>query len=314
MEKATNLYLFGNIGNKSYNSGNREVEIKQEETDRKGQIVIIGSKIGVSNNIKKTGENEYVEKLTNGLSLKYKYINDGEDLEIEWKYEKPENKKKDLKVEVSNDEKQTDGINQNNTATEILEKVKIAMKKLNYELYNKPYILNIVGIRSKTRVANRFDDKLIVFYNDKNQKEISKVYDRFTTDPGNKSLLKWNSKEKGCAILKNGQYKDTWIIGKHKGQYTALKQNGYVYVYRDSNKDFKLNTDNKTIEKRNDTGINIHHASFSGTSSYVENWSAGCQVFANIKDFNEVMKLVYTQRDKGNKSKFTYTLLLEEEI
>ena len=61
---------------------------------------MIGSKIGVSNNIKKTGENEYVEKLTNGLSLKYKYINDGEDLEIEWKYEKPEVAKK-----VSKDKK-----------------------------------------------------------------------------------------------------------------------------------------------------------------------------------------------------------------
>ncbi len=69
-----------------------------------------------------------------------------------------------------------------------------------------------------------------------------------------------------------------------------------------------------TVEKRNDTGINIYHASFTGTSTYVENWSAGCQVFANINDFNEFMKLVYQQRDKGGGKKFTYTLINEEQL
>lgn len=44
------------------------------------------------------------------------------------------------------------------TESTYLEKVKNTMKKLNYEIYTKPYILNIVGIRSKTRVANKFDD------------------------------------------------------------------------------------------------------------------------------------------------------------
>ena len=196
----------------------------------------------------------------------------------------------------------------------LLEKVKNTMKKLNYVIYTAPYILNIVGIRSKTRVANKFDDKLVVFYTDEKGDEVFKEYDKFTTDPGNKSLKKWISTEKGCAILKNNQYIDTWIIEKHQGKYEALKQNGYVYVYRDSNKDYTLDMNENTVEKRNDTGINIHHASFTGTSTNVENWSAGCQVFANINDFNEFMKLVYQQRDDGKKKKFTYTLLLEEEI
>lgn len=201
-----------------------------------------------------------------------------------------------------------------NTNLTLVEKVKATMKSINYIIYSAPYILNIVGIRSKQRNANLFDDKLVVFYNDDKEKEIVKEYDKFTTDPGNKSLKKWSSTEKGCAILKNNQYIDTWIIGKHQGKYEALKQNGYVQVYRDSNKDYSLDMNEKTIENRNNTGINIHHASFTGTSTNVENWSAGCQVFANINNFSEFMKLVYQQRDKGKKNKFTYTLLLEEEI
>jgi hypothetical protein len=213
----------------------------------------------------------------------------------------------------------------------LLEKVKAFMKKQNYEIYTKPYILNIVGIRSKNRVANKFDDKLIVFYTDENSKEIlfskttpqtgnGQEYFDFTTDPGITYLEKWSSTEKGCAILKKGQYKNNWIIGYHlikkpDKRYKALVQSGYLYVYRDNNKDSNLNLNEKSLEKRNDTGINIHKPwkDCQEKQTVIKNISAGCQVFANPYEFDSFMKLAYKQQNKGNE-KFTYTLLHEEEI
>ena len=60
-------------------------------------------------------------------------------------------------------------------------------------------------------------------------------------------------------------------------------------------------------------GINIHRAASDKTSPVVEDWSAGCQVFANFKDFNEFMNnFVDIQISKGEKIPFTYTLINEE--
>ena len=58
-------------------------------------------------------------------------------------------------------------------------------------------------------------------------------------------------------------------------------------------------------------GINIHKA---GTvSSFVENWSEGCQVFKKVKDFNEFMVIANKAKDiHGNH--FTYTLIESNDI
>ena len=41
-----------------------------------------------------------------------------------------------------------------------------SLNNLNYEVYTRPYELNIVGIRTNNTTPNSFDDKLIVFYKD----------------------------------------------------------------------------------------------------------------------------------------------------
>ena len=58
-------------------------------------------------------------------------------------------------------------------------------------------------------------------------------------------------------------------------------------------------------------GINIHKA--GADSTYVENWSEGCQVFKRSKDFDEFMKIINKAKDfYGNH--FTYTLLESKDI
>ena len=60
-------------------------------------------------------------------------------------------------------------------------------------------------------------------------------------------------------------------------------------------------------------GINIHRASQTGTTTYVDKYSAGCQVFSNADDFNVFMQLCDRHRQYyGND--FTYTLIDERAL
>ena len=98
------------------------------------------------------------------------------------------------------------------------------------------------------------------------------------------------------------------ILGYHKGQYEALIQRGLVQVYRDNNRDNIL--DFASIQE-GIFGINIHKAGVD--SAYVDNWSAGCQVFKRSSDFMAFMEICKKSAALyGNK--FTYTLLTSNDF
>jgi hypothetical protein len=48
-------------------------------------------------------------------------------------------------------------------------------------------------------------------------------------------------------------------------------------------------------------------------STFVENWSEGCQVFKRSKDFDQFMKIC-TKAEQIFGNKFTYTLLESKDI
>jgi len=166
-----------------------------------------------------------------------------------------------------------------------------------------PYEVGMVGLRNQTR-SNKFDDVFIYFYKESGVwvvKEITK----FTTDPGFLSLTS-PSNSKGTAILKEGFYKDCWKLGTHKG-YNALVQCRSVTVYRDSNRDTILDTKNVPT----DTGlfgINIHRASASKENQVVDNWSAGCQVFANPIQFANFITLLNKNASLSKQTYYSYLL------
>lgn len=200
----------------------------------------------------------------------------------------------------------------NTNISEYLEKLQDACKLWNYAFFTKgDYNLNIIGIRNKSRVANTFNDKMCLFYKVDGE-WVTKVYP-CTTDPGT-YYLKQPMTKLGTAIIVPYQYRGLYKIGLHKGKYEALcQQTGVkVAVYRDNNKDNILDYDPRTIE----TGIfgtNIHRATLNGTSIEVNNWSAGCQVIANIDNFNEFMNICRkSAKIYGNK--FTYTLFDQRQI
>ena len=169
------------------------------------------------------------------------------------------------------------------------------------------YNMNIIGVRAKTDkvVTNKFDDFIILDYKDESGKWCRQIY-KATTDPGI-TWLNYPMDVKGCAMMVPGQYRGLWRIGMHKGKYKALVQNRPVTVYRDNNKDSVYDIDAATLHT-GVFGINLHHA--GADSVQVDKWSAGCQVVARLRDFQQLMSIVSKQKA----STYTYTLIKEEDL
>jgi hypothetical protein len=190
------------------------------------------------------------------------------------------------------------------------EQIEAAVKAKNYAWFEgaKDFDVNIVGVRNSAtgdKVTNLFDDHLTISY---------KVGGEWkfhcwpaTTDPGTKGVMQYGNKA-GVARLVEGQYRGSHTIRLHGGKYEALGQNKPVKVFRDPNKDMKYD---ETKIAEGVFGINIHKA--GADSTYVENWSEGCQVFKRAKDFEEFMVICRKARDIHGNS-FTYTLLESADI
>lgn len=188
-------------------------------------------------------------------------------------------------------------------------------KKLGYTYFDRgSYNLNIIGIRSDqgNKVTNRFDDYFVFIYKDKNNRWCRKVW-QGTTEPG-LDFVKNPQNSKGVSIMVPGQYRGLWRIDLHSGKYQALCQRTKpVKVYRDNNKNMTYDL----LPTKIDTGIfgiNMHRAAKSGKVYSVGKFSAGCQVFADANDFNEMMKLAKLQVSSGHGNSFTYTLLNEGDL
>jgi hypothetical protein len=193
-----------------------------------------------------------------------------------------------------------------------LEQIKKSVESKGYVWFNddknKGYDVNIVGIRNAAtgqKVTNAFDDYITISYKENGEWKCH-VWPA-TTDPGKKGVMEYHNKD-GVARLVEGQYRGSHIIRLHQGKYEALGQDKPVKVYRDANKDMNYD-ENKITEGV--YGINIHKA--GADSTYVENWSEGCQVFKKAADFEEFMKICRKARDiHGNR--FTYTLIETTDI
>lgn len=190
------------------------------------------------------------------------------------------------------------------------EQIEGAVKSKGYVWFEgaKDYDLNIVGVRNSAtgqKVTNAFDDCITVSY--KLGGEWKSHCWMATTDPGKKGVMEYHNTA-GVARLVEGQYRGMHGIGLHQGKYEALKQAKPAKVYRDADKDMEYD-ENKIQEGI--FGINIHKA--GADSTYVENWSEGCQVFKKAADFEEFMAIIRKAKDIHGNS-FTYTLIESADI
>lgn len=190
------------------------------------------------------------------------------------------------------------------------EHIEKAVKAKGYVWFEgaKDFDLNIVGVRNSdtgNKVTNAFDDIITVSYKEGGEWKFEQW--PCTTDPGTKGVKEFHNAA-GVARLVEGQYRGSHTIGLHQGKYEALKQAKPVKVYRDANKD--MTYDESKIQE-GIFGINIHKA--GADSTYVENWSEGCQVFKKSADFDKFMVLVNKAAKIHGKS-FTYTLIETNDI
>lgn len=178
----------------------------------------------------------------------------------------------------------------------------------NHQFFDKgDYNLNLIGVRSMDNKANKFNDYFaVLFY--LNSEPIRFVFP-CTTDPG-LYYRRHPANVRGAAIVKPGQYRSLWQIGKHQGKYLALTQANAITVYRDNNKDDTLD---EAPTDRGMFGINCHRANPALKSNQVDRWSAGCQVFADPQDFQLFMALCLKSSTLHG-DHFTYTLITEDEL
>lgn len=178
-----------------------------------------------------------------------------------------------------------------------------------FENDTKNYNINIFGIRSADMTPDVFNDFVCLMWK-YNGKWTTKIYEA-TTDPG-LYYLENPLNVNGTAIMVPGQYSGAYGIGLHGGKYEALRQKKPMKYYRDNNRDseFDLN-ESEIFEEIGYT--NIHHASFTAKSSQVGKWSAGCNVIADINEWNEFIGICKLSKDAFGDS-FTYTLINEKDF
>jgi len=185
------------------------------------------------------------------------------------------------------------------------EQIENAVKSKGYAWFEggKDYDVNIVGVRNA--VTNAFDDTMTLSYKIDGEWKFHTW--PCTTDPGTKGVKEFHNAA-GVARLVEGQYRGSHTLGLHQGKYEALKQAKPVKVYRDANRD--MTYDESKIQE-GVFGINIHKA--GADSTYVENWSEGCQVFKRAADFEEFMAVCRKAAAVHGPS-FTYTLIESADI
>lgn len=190
------------------------------------------------------------------------------------------------------------------------EKIEKAVKAKGYVWFEgtKDFDVNIVGVRTSetgNKVTNVFDDFITVSYKEGGEWKFKSW--RCTTDPGTKGVREFKNAS-GVARLVEGQYRGSYALGLHQGKYEALRQVKKVKVYRDANKNMVY--DESKIQE-GIFGINIHKAGVNST--FVENWSEGCQVFKKAADFEEFMVICRKAAAIHGKS-FSYTLIESSDV
>lgn len=171
------------------------------------------------------------------------------------------------------------------------------------------------GIRNSNRdqIQDLFDDIIGVCYKEDGVEKI--LYYAGTTDPSLSELLNPTfqaAKVGGTAIVKEGQYRGCYTIGKHGSgnwRHTALVQIGKMTYFRDKNRDRIL--DESNIQE----GVfytNLHAAEFYRDRETIGGYSAGCQVVQNFKNHQKMMSIAQNQANAGLGTTFTYTLFKED--
>lgn len=198
-------------------------------------------------------------------------------------------------------------------------KVMEFMAKKGYSMFiDKPYDLNIVGIRSEF-VLDKFNCQLLIFYVNE-EKHLQYHLFPFTTYPGKYWLFNPMTAG-GTAVITEGQHRSVWNIGMHHN-IVALVQN-----YQTSPKHKPMSwvrvpqgtvkiTRDMILKGRIESGyvgLNCHPV-MDGDNTTVGQDSAGCQVAVYRADFDFITSICRKQIAAMNGDLFSYTLIHNQDL
>jgi hypothetical protein len=188
------------------------------------------------------------------------------------------------------------------------QELKSIMADKGYKFFNSAWSVNVIGIRNPES-TNKFGCTMCIAYRDDNFQPIVEYFP-CTTVPGTHWLLNPLSSN-GAAIIMEGQYRGVYKVGIHNRSrpsksYAALEQVKPMKYFRDNNKNSIVDANGKVY-----SGIfktNIHRASSTWVSQFVDKWSAGCQVITGPENWKKFMKICSNSTLRYGNS-ITYTLL-----
>jgi len=168
----------------------------------------------------------------------------------------------------------------------------------------------IIGVQSQEDAPNLFDDKFYVFEGH-NFVQVSTG----TTNTGKVGLLHFDRyNPKGVAVWKTDQWcPDLYKRGFHRpsrrdGGMRALRQSKPIYLYRDNDKDLKVEESGLLYHEI--IWANMHGVDYNPYSTKVKElingWSLGCQVWNRMGDYRQMVNAVW------KRNKFVDYALLKE--
>lgn len=187
-----------------------------------------------------------------------------------------------------------------------------AMDRRGYPVAAANWHLNLIGIRAtgacgQPDQADTYNDLLAVLWHQDGRPNL--IWLPMTTDPG-RPYRQCPVNPAGTAILKPGHYPAMWRLGRHRGITPALVQRGPCTIWRDTNRDGRLDTAGMP-ERTGCFGINLH--STGRISRFVGTASAGCQVLSRPKDLALVLALA-AKHAAAHRPGINYTLLNQEAL
>lgn len=199
-------------------------------------------------------------------------------------------------------------------SSDVIDKIIKIVKDGGGKVFEQDGYINFCGVRNNV-TDNTFNDTLYIYWKDNTTGTFKCVKTSgFTTKPGKTVIQNSNNNtvHSGAAILKEGWQENIWKIGLHKKEYKALQSSGCndTIITRDNTQfgktgDYELRIIENTTEAGL-FGINLHKSGDS-QSTYVNGWSAGCQVFQYKNEFDEMLKMADYANSKGQ-TKFSYFL------
>lgn len=179
--------------------------------------------------------------------------------------------------------------------------------------------INFCGVRNNA-TDDTFNDVLYIYWKENGVFKCVKT-SGFTTKPGEKSVHNRNGdgNASGVAIVKEGWHPNVWHIGIHGGSkssnpHEALRQTENVTepitITRDKTQYGKSGAyELRIFEDTTECGYpftNMHRSKDPHGNS-VNGWSAGCQVFQNKSEFDEMLRMAKYAATKGQ-NVFSYFL------